>query len=182
MTNKTLLTAEGLLCLPDDGRWYELVDGELVEVTPPGGAHNNVMGNVYYVLRNHVQPRDLGTVLPGDTGVILTRGPDTVRGPDVCFSSRERMPAGSIPAGCLEVAPDLVVEVVSPSDRAGNIDEKVQAWLRAGVVLVCVIDPQTRSLVLHRGSRASHRYQINDVVEFAPVLPDLRVPMSEFFG
>lgn len=182
MTIKTLLTAEDLLALPDDGHSYELVDGELVEVSLPGGEHNSVMGNIYYGLRNYAQPRGLGRVLSGDTGIILRRAPDTVRGPDVCFISRERLPAGPLTAGYLDVVPDLVVEVVSPGDRAGKVDEKVQAWLRAGARLVWAVYPRTRSVVVHRGPHSSERYTDKDTIDAAPVLPDFRIQVAEFFA
>src|SRR5487761_1855071 len=150
-TEKTLSTAEDLLKLPDDGKLYELLDGELVEMSPPGGTLGKAMAKISQLLLNHVEGPGLGEVLCGDPGIILLRYPDRVRAPDVCFIARERVPAGGISAKYLEVVPDFVIEIVSPDDRASEVQEKIEEWLRAGARLVWAVYPQTRSVVAYRG-------------------------------
>ena len=122
-TEKTLLTADDLLKLPDDGRHLELLDGELIEMAPTGGRHGDVSANVTYELESYVRSQDLGKVLSNDPGIILRRNPDTVRTPDVCFFARDRVPPGGIPDGLLDLIPDFVVEVVSPGDSAADVQQ-----------------------------------------------------------
>ena len=181
-TAKLLLTAEDLLKLPDDGRFYELLDGELVEMSPPGGAHGKVTLMVGYHLLAHVKANELGEVLAGDPGIILRRNPDRVRAPDVCFIARERLPAGGIPAGYLEVVPDFIVEVVSPGDRAAEVQEKAEEWLRAGARLVWVLYPKTRSILAYQGLASARVYADADTITGAPVLPDFSIGVAELFS
>lgn len=98
-TQKTLLTAEDLWSLPDGGRRYELIQGELREMTPPGVEHGLVCGNAFGELRDFIKPRQLGHLLINDAGIILRRGPDTVRGGDVAFFAAGRR------AACPRAAP-----------------------------------------------------------------------------
>ena len=135
-SEKTLLTVEDLLRLPVDHRHYELLDGELVEMSPTGGTHGRVIVKLVTLLSTHVEAHDLGEVLAGDPGIILRRHPDRVRAPDVCLIARERVPAGGPPSGYLEIIPDLVVEIVSPNDRAADVQAKIEEWLQAGARLV----------------------------------------------
>jgi Uma2 family endonuclease len=179
-TAKTCLTAEDLLALPDDGLRHELLDGELVDVAPPGGEHGSVQMNIGVVLIAHVKPRGLGVVL-GEVGVILRRDPDRVRAPDVCFIARDRLPQGRVPKGYLELVPDLVVEVVSPSDRAEEVQQKIEEWLRAGARLVWVVYPATRSVAAYRGGAEAHLYAEPGTLDGAPVLPDFACPVAELF-
>ena len=102
-TEKVLLTAEDLLRLQDDQHRYELLDGELVELSLAGGRHGKVMARITSPLTVFVDTHGLGEVLCGDPGIILRRNPDRVRAPDVCFIARDRVPAGGLPSGYLEI-------------------------------------------------------------------------------
>src|SRR5918999_4421837 len=148
-TRKTLLTAEELFRLSSTGRRYELVKGELFEMPPAGGRHGSVAMRLGILLCGHVRASQLGEVFAAETGFILRRSPDTVRALDASFVSKERLPAGELPVGFLETAPDLAVEVVSPGDSAREVREKVEDWLRAGTRLVWTI-PATRSVIVYR--------------------------------
>ena len=117
-TDTKLVTAEALLCMPDDGVPRELIDGRILELMPPTFGHNLIMARWMLLLGTFVKERKLGEVLPGDVGVIVRRDPDTVRGPDVCFISNERLPSHAAHDRFLDVAPDLIVEIVSSNDRA----------------------------------------------------------------
>ena len=114
---EVLLTAEQYLALPDDGRLTELVRGRVVEMPSPKPAHGYYCGNVYWVLRGYVQPRNLGRVVSNDSGVQTERGPDTVRGPDVAFYSYAKVPKDQAPEDYPTVPPELVFEVRSPSNQ-----------------------------------------------------------------
>jgi len=117
---------------------------------PAGGRHGSVAMRIGSLLSVHVRANDLGEVFAAETGFILRRNPDTVRAPDASFIAKDRLPEGNLPIGYLEIIPGLVVEVVSPSDTAREVQDKVEDWLRAGSRLVWVIDPPTRSVTVYR--------------------------------
>ncbi|MHB8575616.1 MAG: Uma2 family endonuclease [Dehalococcoidia bacterium] len=180
-TEQKLLTAEDLYCLPSiDGR-SELLDGRLVEMAPVGAEHNGAMNNTAFHLTNHVRQKALGWVLPGDTGVILHRNPDRVRCPDVCFIARERIPAGALPGGFLTVVPDLIVEIVSPSDTATAVLEKTEEWLNAGARLVWTLHPRTHSVVTTDASGLSRTLHEGDILTGGDVLPGFSLPVAALF-
>jgi len=176
---KRLVTAEDLLCLPTDMR-CELLDGEVVELSPAGGRHNDVMGVLTALLWTYVKTARLGKVLPGDTGIILRRNPDRVRAPDICFIAQDRLPADGVPEGFLEIVPDLIVEIVSPSDRARDVQQKTDEWLRAGARLVWTIYPETRTVVAQTAT-GTQSYREHDTLTAVPVLPDFTVPVAMLF-
>jgi Uma2 family endonuclease len=113
MATATTMTAEQLLEMPDDGYRYELIDGELRQMSPTGTRHAEISAVIARILGNHVTAHRLGKVLTSDPGFILRRGPDTVRAPDVAFIARERVAGGS-PRSYFPGPPDLAVEVISP--------------------------------------------------------------------
>ncbi len=147
---KTLMTAEELERLPGDGHPYELVRAELRTMAPAGPAQGVVAALTCARLVAHVEPRGLGYVLTADPGFFLERDPDTVLAPDVAFIAAERFSAGRPPPGFADVMPDLVVEVVSPSQTGAEVRDKVRAWLEAGVRLVWAIYPTTCSMQIYR--------------------------------
>ena len=143
MAFATLVTADELLRtnLPD--KRVELVRGVLVVREPAGSRHGRVAMELARHLGNHVHTHGLGAVYAAETGFTLARDPDTVRAPDVAFVQRERLPEPE-PVGFPALAPDLVVEVLSPGDRPGEVLAKVADWLAAGTRLVWVVDPDRR--------------------------------------
>jgi Uma2 family endonuclease len=145
-----LLTAEEFFLLPDpaDGSKQELVRGEIVTMPPPGGLHGVCCSKVNRRLGNFADDKKLGTVTCNDTGFITERDPDTVRGPDVSFWSKERLPL--IPTGYIEIAPDLAVEVLSPSNTYKKILDKLKEYFERGVRMVWVIAPEDRTLTIYR--------------------------------
>ena len=181
LTRQTLLTADDLLKLPDDGYRYELIDGELVQMAPPGGEHGGVVAAATSILFVYVQAIDLGWVLGGDPGVILRRNPDRVRAPDVCFIARNRLPEGRLPTGYLEIVPDFIIEIVSPSDRAVDVQAKIEEWLRAGARLVWAVYPSTRSVVAYRSQTEIRIYSEGDILDGEPVLPGFTCPVARLF-
>lgn len=152
MTTQTLLTADELFVLPDDGMRHELVRGELRTRTLAGSEHGMVGMNLAGFVAPHVREGRLGVVFTAETGFRIATDPDTVRAPDLAFVARERVPDAGIPQGFWPGPPDLVAEVVSPSDRYEEVQEKVFDWIRAGTRLVWVLNPRTRTVAVHAAS------------------------------
>ncbi len=126
-----LMTAEQLLEVGIPGKQVELVRGRLVVKELPGYRHGDITARLAFDLMQYVGAQDLGQVLVGDPGFTLARNPDTVRGPDIAFVQRARVP-DPLPAAFAEFAPDLAVEVLSPHDRPGETLAKIGDWLDAG--------------------------------------------------
>ncbi len=142
-------TADELQRLRLPGKRLELVRGLLIVREPAGYRHGRVAAELGHRLTGHVKASDLGQVLAAETGFKLAAQPDTVRAPDVAFVSRERTPEPEL-AGYAELAPDLVVEVLSPDDRPGAVLAKVADWLEAGTRLIWVVDPERRLVRVYR--------------------------------
>jgi Uma2 family endonuclease len=153
-------TAEEASRLSLPGLW-ELVDGRVVPMSPAGARHALVVARVTRALAAHVETLRLGAVLAGDAGFILRRNPDTVRGPDVAFVTAARLP-GRPPAEFLEGAPDLAVEVVSPSDSWRAVDAKAREFVSAGALAVWAIDPgaETAKIYTRDGARVLARGEV----------------------
>ena len=176
------MTAEELFGLPDDGLRHELVEGELRSVTPAGFEHGDLAGEVFFHVKAFVRERALGAVLAAETGFVLRRGPDTVRAPDVAFVRADRVPPRGQRRRFAELAPDLVAEVVSPTDRAAEVNGKVAQWLDAGVRLVWVVDPETRVVVVHEPGGVAHLLRDGDELDGGEALPGFRLALAELFG
>ncbi|RMF83685.1 MAG: Uma2 family endonuclease, partial [Nitrospinota bacterium] len=120
---KTLLTADQLFHLPDDGFCYELVKGELRRMPPAGGEHGAIVMRLSLLLGRFIQDNALGVALGAETGFLIGTDPDTVRAPDFAFVRRDRVPEDGIPEGFWPGPPDLAVEVISPTDTYAAIEE-----------------------------------------------------------
>jgi Uma2 family endonuclease len=164
------LTAEQLLQLSFPDKRAELVRGVLRVSEPPGYLHGEVVARLALVVGTHVGARRLGAVLAGDPGFILERGPDTVRAPDVGFVRAERVPTPP-PHAFAEFAPDLAIEILSPGDRPGEVLEKVADWLKAGTLLVWVVDPIKHSARVYRADGSEAFVAAHDVLDGEDVLP-----------
>src|SRR5919197_537753 len=145
-----LITAEEFFRMPQppDGSQQELVRGVIVTMPPPGGRHGVCCLKIGRRIGNFVEEKGLGTAACNDAGFISERDPDTVRGPDVSFWSRERLP--EVPEGYIPIAPDLIVEVVSPSDHFSRVQTKVREYLQRGVRMIWVVDPEDRGVTVYR--------------------------------
>ncbi len=148
-----LLTADELMEMPDDGHLYELVKGRRVRVPPSASASSLVAMTLAIIAGGFVRLHKLGFCIGEGGGIKLASDPDTVRAPDFAFFSTPRMPVGGFPLRGYGGAPDLAVEVLSPSNRFGDILAKVAEYLAAGVRLVWVVDPAARSVTVFRPGR-----------------------------
>jgi Uma2 family endonuclease len=172
-----LFTAEELLRLPDDGSRYELVQGELKKMSPSGLEHGRIAARIAIHLGAHVRQHRLGEVYIAEAGFVLTREPDTVRAPDVSFVRADRVISTN---GFMPGAPDLSVEVISPSDLVTEVNRKTGQYLRAGSRAVVVVDPENRIVHVHRAS-APEVTIVEDVLEVEDVVPGWKMPVAEIF-
>ena len=145
----------------------------------PNYTHGALIGEASGMLRDFVKPRNLGTVVTGDSGIYLERGPDTVRGPDIYFISAERRPAKELRDGYLEVAPELCVEIVSPKDRWTKIFKKVEQFLKLGVKLVWVIDPTRNVAHVHRPNGSLTVVGMDAALDGEDVLPGFSCRLAD---
>ncbi|MDR3637015.1 MAG: Uma2 family endonuclease [Isosphaeraceae bacterium] len=178
---ESLLTAEEYCQRPDSGYPEELVRGRVVRFGQPSRRHGQICVTISYILRSYVKPRDLGHVLSNDSGVITERNPDTVRGADVAFYSYARLAKGPLPATCGPEVPELIFEVLSPSDRWPKVLAKVAEYLEAGVSFVVVLDDERRSAQVFGADRTSRILSADDELTFPEILGDFRVAVRQFF-
>ena len=181
-TTQRWMTADELLCLPDDGQRHELVRGELRTMSPGGRRHGRVTMNISTPLDLHVRTHALGEVYTAETGFKLAQHPDTVRAPDVAFVRSGRLPMMGDPDGYLLGPPDLAVEVLSPGDRPGEVSKKVADWLAHGTLLVWVADPRRRTVREHRPNQPARVLSEADVLECADIVPDWQLQVRALFA
>jgi len=174
-----LLTSEELPTAAGDTPG-ELVRGEFIEMTPTGGPHAEVEANIAYELNRFVKGKGLGKVLCGEIGIITERGPDTVRGADVAFISTERLgQRASAGSGYLDVAPELVVEIVSPNDRWSHIQEKLTEYFAIRVQVVWLVDPKRRQLTLYRSLTDAELLGASAMLSGGDILPGFEIAVAE---
>ncbi len=177
-----LLTAEEFMAADLGDGTFELVRGEVIQVPPPMPEHGVVCANVVIALGNYGRQTGYGYPLANDSAVVTERGPDTVRGADICFYSHERWPRSQVGSKLPPVAPDLVVEVYSPGNRTGKALEKVIEYLDAGFPLVWIVYPKSRQVVIYRSAdEAPDVLRQDAVIENLPELPGFRCPVADFF-
>ena len=178
----TLMTADEFLAMPDDGfHRYELVKGELITMAPAGGEHGAIGSRTCRRIGNFVEANDLGEVFNSDTGFIISTDPDTVRMPDVSFVRKENIPPSGIPRGFILGAPDLAVEVISPTDSRTEVAAKASQLLEAGTLLVVLIDPRTRTITLRYRSGETTTLTEADTLTLGDVLPGFECAVGDLF-
>jgi Uma2 family endonuclease len=177
-----LITADEFYRVPDppDGSKQELVRGVIVTLPAPGFAHGCCQVNAATLVQAHAKASRLGRVTIA-SGVVTETGPDTVRGPDVSYWSHERMPPGQEPVDYAHVAPDLVVEVLSPNDADRHLTRKVREYFALGVRLVWVLDPLTGTVAVYRRPGEGRVLWEDATLEGEDVLPGFSCKVAEFF-
>jgi len=182
--SKTLMTAEEFgdwVCLPENvNGFFELVRGEVIELPPPMKIHGVVAWHASRLLGNFCIARNCGYITTNDSGVILERDPDTVRGPDVAVYED----AGSfdeLHPKYDEVPPVLAVEVLSPNDRPNKVVRKIGDYLRNGVKLVWLIDPDDRTVTVFAPDRTQVTVGPDDELSGEAVLPGFACRVADLF-
>jgi len=181
-TRTELMTADELLMLPNSRWGYELVRGKLKKYMPAGNLHGFIASRIGAYLTIFVTENDLGIVVAAETGFKIFQNPDTVRAPDSAFIGREKLAKHGITVKFFPDAPDLAVEVVSPSDKKKDIEEKIQDYLAAGVKLIWIIYPQKQFVAVYRQSKIVSILFETDELEGEDVVPNFRLPLEKVFG
>ena len=172
------MTADEFLTLPDEpGMRQELVRGEVRTMSLPGGVHGRVAMKLGRRIGDHVEANDLGETFAAETGFLISRDPDTVRGADVAYLRREL--ADRITETHIPFPPDLAVEVASPNDRPGEIAARTDEWLGAGSRMVWNLDPQTRTATIHRPGMEPLILGPEDQLDGLDVLPGFRCRVGD---
>ncbi len=177
------MTLEEFDALPDDGLKHELNKGELVTMTFPNWGHNRVIRRIFLILNEFLRTHPLGEILLPDAGYLLSGPgePPTLRGPDLSFITRERSAQLGDSTKLAHGAPELAVEVVSPSDRANELLEKVAQYLTAGGQTVWVVYPEDREVRVFEASGAIRILRGDDIIDAPVLLPGFSTPVSAFF-
>jgi Uma2 family endonuclease len=174
------ITGDELLAMGDIGS-CELIDGRIVPMSPTGGEHADLESELDLALRLFVRQYKLGRVLVGEVGIYTQRNPDRVRGADLAFFSKARLP-GRAPKGFLEVAPELVVEIMSPEDRWAEVEQKVVEYCAIGVLWVWVVDPKSRTVSVYRSPTEVQKFAEGDTLVGEGVLQGFALLIADIFA
>lgn len=164
-----------------EGRW-ELIDGELVAMAAAGEKHGRIVMAIGIRVGSFVLARRLGYVYSSETGFVVATAPRTVRMPDVSFVCNERLAPDRDQSRFLRLAPDLVVEVISPWDGAGEVLAKVMMWLDAGSSLVWLVDPPAETVTVFAHDAAPQVLAGEELLDGGAVLPGLTLAVREIFA
>jgi Uma2 family endonuclease len=159
----------------------ELIRGEIVLMPPPADRHEVVCANSVYLLKTFVKHLGRGTVMCNDAGIITQHDPDTVRGADIAVFLNPSWQGGPAPDGYTNEAADLIVEVRSPKQSWAKVVEKIAEYLRMGVRLVWVIDPQRQRITVFAPDQEPTTYAAENELDGGEVLPGFRCRVAEFF-
>jgi Uma2 family endonuclease len=179
-----LLTVEEFLALCERPEYadkqLELDEGRLIVMPPAGELHGTVCWLVIRALTRHIEATQTGRLATNDPGLLLSRDPHTVRAPDLAYY-RENVRLEEISPGLAKRLPDLVVEVLSPSDRLGMVMRKVQQYLRAGIAMVWVVDAESRNVTVYRAGREPRVLEENEILDGEEVLPGFTCAVADLF-
>lgn len=174
------VTAQELSQLPAGDR-YALVKGELWTMPPAGGEHGSIAMHVGASLYQAVTAQNLGRVYAAETGFLLATNPDTVLAPDAAFVRAERLAQMGNVAGFIPGAPDLAVEVISPSDTYTEVEEKVTLWLQHGTRMVVVVNPRRHRVTVYRPDRPVLFLSEPDELSGDDVVPGWSIRVLDLF-
>ncbi len=157
-------SAAELFAQPADGYRYELFAGELVMMSRAGGRHGRIAWRIGHLLGKHVEEHSLGIVFAAETGFLIETQPDTVLAPDVAYLTKLKYETVRSEVSYIPLAPDLVVEVLSPSDRFSRVEAKALRWLDAGTPLVLLVDPENETIHAYRSRKQIEIYRVGETV------------------
>lgn len=181
-TKPRLMNAEGLLELPRGQLRRELIEGELREMASAGHEHGRLAALLTASLIQHVLKNQLGAVYAAETGFKLGSNPDTVRAPDVAFVSQKRLHEVTSGTGYFPGPPDLAIEIISPNDRHGEVEEKVELWLRYGVRMIVTLNPQARTATVYRSLDNIRMIRGEGLLAGDDVVPGWALPPTKLFS
>jgi Uma2 family endonuclease len=174
----TLITGDELARMPDHDL-SELIDGRIVPLSPTNSEHGRLEIKIGALLYSFVSGQNLGLVMGGEVGIFTSRNPDRVRGADVVYISHAQYDRRTKTRAFLDVAPELVVEILSP--ERPDTEQKVVEYLAIGVRLVLVVDPPGQTISAHRPNNAVEHYRKPDVVPCDDVVPGFSLPVATVF-
>ncbi|HEX6813666.1 MAG TPA: Uma2 family endonuclease [Planctomycetota bacterium] len=180
MVGSRVLTAKDLIDIRGAGYRHELVRGELRRMSGASPLRGSVVARVTRHLLQTIADRDVGTVLANDAVFVLERDPDTVLAPDVAFMSPDNLPAEFAP-GFYRGAPDLAIEVTSPRDSWGEVQDKALSWLAHGTRLVWIVDPIAKHVTVYRAPHDIVVLGHADTLDGGEVVPGFSVPVAALF-
>ena len=178
-TTKQLVTADELLNMPDDGMRYELVRGELRKMPPSGHPHAGIAGEIAIHFGAYVKANNLGKIYIAEPGFVLES--DHVRVPDIAFVLQERVGEVAGTQGFFPGPPDVAFEVISPSDRYTEVDEKVADYLAAGTLAVIVVNPRRRTVRVHRPTADTVELTESDTLEVSDIVHGWQMRVKDMF-
>jgi Uma2 family endonuclease len=181
-TEVQLMTADELLALPRGEFRYELVNGELKKMSPAGQKHGRIIVHLTEPLAKYVREHQLGQVYAAETGFKLRSNPDTVLAADIAFVRRERLEALGETESYWPAAPDLAVEVNSPSDTVREVEKKVMEWLEFGTRLVWVVSSKLQTVTIYRSLTDIGLLTENDTLDGGDVVPGFQIRVAEIFA
>ena len=180
-TSTMLMTAEEFMALPEDGHRYELINGELERMPPPGFPHGRITLRLMAPLAQFVWDHDLGEVYDY-SGFQLTVNPDTVLGPDAAFVSKARLQEAKEDKGYWPGPPDIAVEVLSPSDRPSRVTTRISRWFSYGVKQLWIINRKNRTVTIYRSAEDAITFSGSDYLEAPDLLPGFRLSLDRIFS
>jgi Uma2 family endonuclease len=181
-TEVQLMTADELLALPRGEFRYELVNGELKKMSPAGQKHGRITVRLTEPLAKYVREHQLGQVYAAETGFKLKSNPDTVRAADIAFVRRQRLEVLGETESFWPGAPDLAVEVNSPSDTVREVEKKVMEWLEFGARTVWVVSPKMNTVTAYRSLTEIVVLTEKDTLDGGDVVPGFQIRIAEIFA
>jgi|SRR5712671_2668169 len=178
MELKKPVTIDDMYHMPDDGRKYELVDGEVV-VSAAGPYHGEIVIKIVRIVATFLDDHPIGKIYGDNVGLVFPNG--NLRSPDAFFVRTEQLPGGKSPVTFGEFVPDLAVEVLSPGDSPRRVLQKIGEFIECGVTLVWLVDPRTQTVTAYRSLSQTEVFAVNDTINAKPVLPGFACLVSRFF-
>ena len=179
-TTAKLITGDELLAMGDIGR-CELIDGEIVRMSPTGEVHGYLESRLTFFLYGFNQETQAGWILGGEVGIYIQRNPDRIRGADLAFWSRGRLPDGPS-TGFSGVAPDLIVEILSPTDRWAGMRQKIDDYFSIGVGELWIIGPEDEAVFVYRSATRRTALHRGDTLVGSGSLDGFTLPVAELFA
>ena len=175
------ITAEQLFNMPDDGNRNELLEGVLKMMVPVGSEHGKIAGRIFRRLGDHVEKNNLGESYAAETGFRLNDSPDTVRAPDAAFVSHAMLATVEPTCKYLPLAPDLLLEVISPSDTFSEVVAKADQWIAAGTKIVLIADSDNLTLHVVKPGNQQIVLRAGDVFDAGDVCGDWQLSVNDAF-